>query len=1217
MTRKNTIRTCILLFALLLLIVPFNGQGNPVHDESDQGRHSHMAEPRMPSEALHNSNGSPVAHKNARHMAGQDYVTQSGQTGTYLDLTRGLDYWDEINLLILSPDQDGTEALRVVLDGFVEIKATSFPAADLPDLTVFDLLPYDVVMAFNNNQWQQTAGVSPELVGDVLAEYLDLGGLFVENSYVMDYPGSPWGLQGEYITGGYSAITQATDDVVGTFDLGVIHEPEHPMMTGVSAFGMQSLTLIQNNGVAEGATRIADWDNGEVMLATKDQVVSFNFLPMSGGEINYTGDGATLYKNAVVWLMINQAAADTPSAPADFTVEAGEQGALHASLSWVNPGETMDGQDLDDLDAINIYRDGQLIHSVSNPQTDAAESYQDDDLTEADTYIYSIRAENHAGEGLPAMVIQFVGEDLPGAPQNVVLTADGSDGVVTWEAPAEGYHGGYFDTESLSYNVVRFPGEDTLATGISEPSFTDTDVPATGNYYYAITAINHLGEGGTGESNVALLGGDDLIVFESFEGDDFPPAGWTYVNGVEHAYWEQTTHYAYHGDFCARAYQGYQSNYQADEWLITHAIDFDDPEVQLLTFFGFTTTSSPDGIRENIHILAVDQPYDNVSDLHENATLLDVVSTSNTWEEFIIDLSGLSGEQHLAFLYHITPEDNTSFAWVYIDLVMVGDFNLHTLTMEEPEGEGTVSPAVGDHEYVDDTTVPLLATPEYGWDFSHWDGDVYEPGQMQTFILMDEDKNVKAHFVPLEPTPTPHFEDFSTVATGDIPVGWTRTHLNWGGWPAANAGGSRPEMRFHWNPASDDQLFRLTTRPIDASHEEELNLSFKQYVNNFLGGYTLKVQTSTDNVSWTTEWSLAMKSDPGGKAPDLMDPPTSYPTLFSREGEEERDHGPEEVSIPLNHLAGEEEFYVSFVFQGDNSLINSWFIDDVLIADDQPLQNVTFVVENSLDGEPVSGALINIADHPEEAYTNAQGVATVQLPAGSYTALVSKEHFEDAEKPFEVADEDLTLHVELIPVDYSHNVVFNVNMADATFGEEETAFDPDAGHQVFISGSFDGDWPVPGEHPDMELAPREENPYMYTVTLKLLDGEYEYKYFVIPDGQPGWDYDEWEGEPNRDVHVTEPMMITDVWGELEVGIGEITEGSIRLYPNPAKDHFVVRAEEALKHVMLADMQGRIFYQAPAEGQEQRVHTAGLPAGIYLVRVQTVSDTQTLRIQIIY
>ncbi len=62
-------------------------------------------------------------------------------------------------------------------------------------------------------------------------------------------------------------------------------------------------------------------------------------------------------------------------------------------------------------------------------------------------------------------------------------------------------------------------------------------------------------------------------------------------------------------------------------------------------------------------------------------------------------------------------------------------------------GSGTVTPAEGIHEYTQDTTVPLIATPAPGYSFSGWIGEVADISSQNTSIFMDADKVVTAVFV--------------------------------------------------------------------------------------------------------------------------------------------------------------------------------------------------------------------------------------------------------------------------------------------------------------------------------------------------------------------------------------------------------------------------------------------------------------------------------------
>ncbi len=78
----------------------------------------------------------------------------------------------------------------------------------------------------------------------------------------------------------------------------------------------------------------------------------------------------------------------------------------------------------------------------------------------------------------------------------------------------------------------------------------------------------------------------------------------------------------------------------------------------------------------------------------------------------------------------------------------------HTLTMQDPDGDGEVTPDVGDHVYEHGTVVDLIADPASGWEFDEWIGDVDDPDSAETTITMEQDEEVQAVFSE-EPDPDP------------------------------------------------------------------------------------------------------------------------------------------------------------------------------------------------------------------------------------------------------------------------------------------------------------------------------------------------------------------------------------------------------------------------------------------------------------------------------
>ena len=129
---------------------------------------------------------------------------------------------------------------------------------------------------------------------------------------------------------------------------------------------------------------------------------------------------------------------------------------------------------------------------------------------------------NAAGDGVYKEFAAYVGEDLPGAPQNVTLTTHGGNAEITWVAPAEGKHGGYFDNASVKYNVVRMPDNKVVVEGTTSLRATDA-VSVKKGYSYVVTAVNKKGVGASATSKTMSFGPEDSVPFTSLltTQDDF------------------------------------------------------------------------------------------------------------------------------------------------------------------------------------------------------------------------------------------------------------------------------------------------------------------------------------------------------------------------------------------------------------------------------------------------------------------------------------------------------------------------------------------------------------------------------------------------------------------------------------------------------------------------------------------------------------------------
>lgn len=255
-----------------------------------------------------------------------------------------------------------------------------------------------------------------------------------------------------------------------------------------------------------------------------------------------------------------------PSYPRAFKATADAKGALSTQLSWTTPSVSYLGAKLSALTGTKVYRNDQLVYTSTETTLGKAVTWTDRPSTDG-YYIYKVVPYNAAGDGVYKEFAAYVGEDLPGAPQNVTLTTHGGNAEITWAAPAEGQHGGYFDNASVKYNVVRMPDNKVVVEGTTSLRATDA-VSVQKGYSYIVTAVNKKGVGASATSKTMSFGPEDSVPFTSplTTQDDFDRwvtadknndgNTWTFYKPT------QTTTY----DRCDQ---------NADDWLYTPALKFE------------------------------------------------------------------------------------------------------------------------------------------------------------------------------------------------------------------------------------------------------------------------------------------------------------------------------------------------------------------------------------------------------------------------------------------------------------------------------------------------------------------------------------------------------------------------------------------------------------------------------------------------------------------
>lgn len=203
------------------------------------------------------------------------------------------------------------------------------------------------------------------------------------------------------------------------------------------------------------------------------------------------------------------ASTGAPAAPAALRAESATDGTKNVLLVFRTPFRTAGGGTLTAISKIEIYRNGTLIATISQPAVNRSRNYTDQGAVNG-TNKYTVIAYNGEGAGIPATIEAYAGEDKPGAVGNVVLSDEGGKIVLHWDAPKAGANSGYFDPSHCTYNV--YYAGDYKAGVLYKSGITDTAIPIDGNdgmqrlSGYYVSAVNVGGEGEKVKSNYLLLG---------------------------------------------------------------------------------------------------------------------------------------------------------------------------------------------------------------------------------------------------------------------------------------------------------------------------------------------------------------------------------------------------------------------------------------------------------------------------------------------------------------------------------------------------------------------------------------------------------------------------------------------------------------------------------------------------------------------------------------
>lgn len=282
-------------------------------------------------------------------------------------------------------------------------------------------------------------------------------------------------------------------------------------------------TLVGELGVNAGYTQSMDFDrNTGVLYWINSATHGLYTVDTTTGAATFIGfvgeDGVDSVQSMFVPYI--DVAAGAPDRVLNRRAEANGN---NITLTWTNPSVDAQGNALTELTSVKIYRDKELIATVSVTADKIGQTmtYSDAGVSEG-LHLYTFAPVNSKGEGGVDTddLEMYVGDNAPGAVGSFKATAGDGNATLTWTKPTTGKYGGSFDPSSITkYVITRWSGSAGTDIEVSDASATSyVDAPTTyGKYTYSIYAVNGVGDGAKATSEEVMVKPDNWIIMTNGE----------------------------------------------------------------------------------------------------------------------------------------------------------------------------------------------------------------------------------------------------------------------------------------------------------------------------------------------------------------------------------------------------------------------------------------------------------------------------------------------------------------------------------------------------------------------------------------------------------------------------------------------------------------------------------------------------------------------------
>ena len=277
-------------------------------------------------------------------------------------------------------------------------------------------------------------------------------------------------------------------------------------ITGTNLIGPDD--YLANNGTEQAmfmnrATGKVYWIFESSSITLDSEYTPIVELNLTNAEAKIVAYLTRTYQVSGAWLKEPNDGA--PGIVSDFQFVTPEDSSVKGYMQFQIPSESYLGTPLtnEKLRVKVVEGNNVLIDSTAAPGT----LFKSNDISFVnDNHTVSITVSNEYGDGPTIKRTFFAGYDLPKAPSNIKLTYEGLTTTLTWDAPTEGINGNPIDKDNITYKVVRYPNEITVAENLKECKFTETHPEDMTRYVYTVTSMYNGKEGGWGYSNNLIIG---------------------------------------------------------------------------------------------------------------------------------------------------------------------------------------------------------------------------------------------------------------------------------------------------------------------------------------------------------------------------------------------------------------------------------------------------------------------------------------------------------------------------------------------------------------------------------------------------------------------------------------------------------------------------------------------------------------------------------------